>query len=184
MSKFEIVKCLKSKVYTDLAIGETVRIGGLVSSFEKDESPYGEYTRFLGDFAMIHKGKVYKSARLILPDIAANLLESALVESIAAGGDGFRALEFALDIGKKADSDPRNARGYVWAVEPLKSNPAQDRAVSVLGVDLSKLAIATDAPAETPALEAPKAEEPAAGEAPKAETPTAEAPAPKPGKKG
>jgi len=143
----EIAKKISNKLFADLEIGEVVTIAGVVHSYTEEEGNFGSYKRFKGEFALRHKGQNVMASTMFLPEIAADLLAAEVVRGATAGGDGFKGVEFAIDLGKKPDTDPRNARGYQWAVYPkIEATPATSRALALLG-DPTQTVLTLDAPA-------------------------------------
>lgn len=133
MSQVQIAKKISNKLFADLPIGAAVRIAGTVHSYTVEEGDYGEYKRFRGEFAMSHKGETFMAGTAFLPEIAADLLAAGVVQGSTEAGDGFKGLEFAIDLFKRADADTRNARGYTWAVKPVIAPAvATSRALALL----------------------------------------------------
>lgn len=143
----EIAKKISNKLFADLEIGEVVTIAGVVHSYTEEEGNFGSYKRFKGEFALRHKGQNVIASTMFLPEIAADLLAAEVVSGATAGGDGFKGVEFAIDLGKKPDADPRNGRGYQWAVYPkIEATPATSRALALLG-DPTQTVLTLEAPA-------------------------------------
>lgn len=134
MSKLvNVAKKISNKLFSDLAIGQCVRIAGTVHSYTVEEGAYGEYKKFKGEFALSHNGETYMAAVAHLPEIAAEMLASGVVQAVSEAGDGFKGLEFAVEMVKNVDTDTRNARGYSWGVRPIIApNATTSRALSLL----------------------------------------------------
>lgn len=163
----EIAKKISNKLFADLEIGEVVTIAGVVHSYTEEEGTHGSYKRFKGEFALRHKGQNVMASTMFLPEIAADLLAAEVVRGATAGGDGFKGVEFAIDLGKKPDANPYNARGYQWAVYPkIEATPTTSRALALLG-DPPQIVLTLEAPAAPAAV---PANPPAADSAESAET--------------
>lgn len=133
MSQVQIAKKISNKLFADLPIGAAVRIAGTVHSYTVEEGDYGEYKRFRGEFAMSHNGGTFMAGTAFLPEIAADLLAAGVVRGSTEAVDGFKGLEFAIDLFKRADADSRNGRGYTWAVKPVIAPAvATSRALALL----------------------------------------------------
>ncbi len=141
-----IAKKISNKLFSDLPIGQGVRIAGTVHSYTVEEGTYGEYKKFKGEFAMSHKGETFVAAVAFLPEIAADLLAAGVVQAANDSGDGFKGLEFAIDLMKNADTDPRNARGYSWGVRPIVAPSATtSRALALLEASPLQIELDTEA---------------------------------------
>lgn len=89
-----------------------MRITGIATGFKIVPTPFGDSIGFLGQFECTNAltGEIYRSSKLYLPDIAADLM---LPYVEAAEGN---PVEFAFDIGAKPAG---NAYGYEYTVTPL-----------------------------------------------------------------
>lgn len=133
MSQIKIEKKISNKLFKDIAIGESVRIAGVLRSFEEGEGSYGTFQRFRGSFAVaLPSGEIYKSGILYLPEIGANLLSESLISAVDSAGDSFAGMEFALDLVKSEDE--KSATGYRWSIVPVVApSVSSDAALRLLG---------------------------------------------------
>lgn len=115
--------------------GPVAHIYGSARNYLVGTSTYGEFTKFRGDFEAVNlaTGESYRSQNLLLPDIAAGLLVSALHAAGAKHGTTKTAttpenpgepatapVEFAIEIGvRKTASDKPGGRGYEFTLRPL-----------------------------------------------------------------
>lgn len=124
------------------------RVMGVAQSFAQDNSTYGQYTVFKGQFEAIdHKtGEIFRASKLFLPEVAEELLISAVAKCVQDGGTG---VTFGFDVGAKIVTDRANAgiMKYEYIVTPL-IDVAVDDPLAALKKTLPPLAI-----------EAPKAKE-------------------------
>jgi hypothetical protein len=117
------VVSISTKLAKNAAIGEPLKIAGMVKKVEKITTPYGEQSRFVGEFAAEIAGQKFQSRKCYLPSCAAELLESADLENGQA--------QFALVI-KKMSSD-KTKQGYVWSVEaPMTPQVVASPALALL----------------------------------------------------
>jgi hypothetical protein len=92
------------------------RIYGTVQGAKPDESQYGEYVRFTGNFRGVNllTGEASSSPSCILPETAEQLVFNAF-NQLDKGSE----LNFAFDFALEHDADPRNARGYKYVTVTL-----------------------------------------------------------------
>lgn len=131
----KIVACTVAHVY------------GSARNYVIGSSTYGEYTKFRGDFEAVNlsSGESYRSGNLLLPDVAADLLASALHAAGAKHGrakspgidgddgeDALAPIEFAVEIGiRPKTSDKPGGMPYEWTVRPLIEARDSDPLVSM-----------------------------------------------------
>lgn len=117
-----LTKITTKKIGVQPARGKAPEIGtllavatliGIARSYTAGESEYGAFLKFAGDFEAVRMsdGEVFRSARLILPPIIADQLQTAVDADADKGG-----VQFALELGIKGSD---NQVGYEWAVRPL-----------------------------------------------------------------
>jgi hypothetical protein len=117
------VTSISTRLAKDADIGVPLKIGGIVRKIEKIATPFGEQSRFVGEFAAEIEGEKFQSRKCYLPASASELLEGADLENGQA--------QFAIVI-KKAKSD-KTKQGYVWSVEaPLTPHVVASPALALL----------------------------------------------------
>lgn len=103
---------------------ELATIYGVLADSKPIETNFGTCIKFLGEFeAMNSAGETFVSNSMFLPDLAANLLESALHP---ASGDAPNSVDFAITIGAEPADTPA---GYQYTITPVlefkPSDPVQ-----------------------------------------------------------
>lgn len=149
----KIVKAIKNKLFKNtLRVGESCIIVGLVRNCERDSGNYGDFWGFDGDFAAKVQNAVFKSGRLFMPDVAANLVASGFLavreaelvrveklneENRKGNPDAEEiepkkvTVEFKLRLRKVADAS--STTGFVWQAEPLEEiKPESDKVLALL----------------------------------------------------
>lgn len=119
-----------------------MRVIGQASKSITVNTDFGASIGFIGNFEATNviTGEVFRSGKMFLPPVAANLLDGA----VAAANGG--AVDFAFDIGvKEAD----NQIGYEYTASPLIEAGANDP-ISILKANLIKNAPALPAPTKAP----------------------------------
>ena len=115
--------------------GPVAHIYGSARNYLVGTSTYGEFVKFRGDFEATNlaTGESYRSANLLLPDIASTLLITALHAAGAKHGTVKTAttaenpgepatapVEFAIEIGiRKTKNDKPGGAGYEFTLRPL-----------------------------------------------------------------
>ena len=102
--------------------GRLYSVFGIVNNYKKCFSDYGEFIKYKGNFKAVSADDklTLRSSTLILPEIAEDLLYSAIV---AQKTDNEYEIEFGLIIGKQANETPI---GYEYTVESLMSAKPND----------------------------------------------------------
>lgn len=90
-----------------------MQVMGIATGTKTGESDKGPWTALLGSFQAINMetGNVYRSGVCFLPNIVLNMILPKLLEKDS------KAVEFAFNIGIKADED--SVTGYVYIAEPI-----------------------------------------------------------------
>ncbi len=123
------------KTGQEFAEGPAAHIYGSARNYLVGISTYGEFMKFRGEFEAVNlaTGESYRSANLLLPDIAASLLISALHAAGAKHGTVKTAneaenpgepatapVEFAIEIGiRKSKNVQPGGAGYEFTLRPL-----------------------------------------------------------------
>ena len=112
-----------------------------VTGSKEEDSPYGHYYRWLGEFRSVHcsTGEVLKAANAIFPGIASSMIEAAYVGANKPGGasDGNVMLAFRLgrepDWGsdEKGNPRPNNKTGYRYIMQDIVA-PSQRSPLDLL----------------------------------------------------
>jgi hypothetical protein len=131
------VKSIKNSLFKDLAIGESVKVGGIIRSLCDKEGSFGSYTEFKGDFACVHGDLVYRGTKLFLPSVAADPLKNQfldVLESLPENTDRSAArIEFKISLEKSPDDSPKNAQKFQWVFENLQETaPQSDRVLALM----------------------------------------------------
>ena len=128
----EIKKKITTQLFPEITIGGPgIRVAGIVQNFEEGTGPYGDYKKFSGEFAAKMGDRTVRAGVMYLPSIAADLIAADVVR--CASTPGFSGLEFALELVKSSDEDPKNGRGYQWSVVPLiEPTTTTSRALALL----------------------------------------------------
>lgn len=97
-----------------------MRVMGIATGTATGTGDYGSWVAFKGSFEATNmiNGIVRQSGRCLLPDVASELLEAAVVQS------GVTGVEFAFDITLHFDNT--SATGYVFGATPLLTPSAND----------------------------------------------------------
>jgi len=135
-AKLQTVKGIKNSLFSDLKIGESVTVAGIIRAIQTKSGNYGDYTQFKGEFALrTQKGELFKAGTMYLPEVAADVLRNGFITASESAGEGvFPKVEFKFMLSKIEDKDTRNARGYKWAVETLiEAAPESDKVLALLG---------------------------------------------------
>ena len=131
------VKAIKNSMFADLAIGESVTVGGVIRSLQDKPGQFGDYTEFKGDFGCVHKDLVYRGTKLFLPSVAADTLKNQYLAALEASGasDATKLkIEFKIKLVKTPDSSPKNAQKFQWTFENLLATaPESDKVLALLG---------------------------------------------------
>lgn len=103
-----------------------MRVAGIIRSMHPDDGDFGTYVKFRGSFSATNllTGEEFKSANCLLPDIAADLLESAMNE------EGVNGLEFGFDVFVVPDDSI--AIGYQYAVDSLIETAENDPLMTLI----------------------------------------------------
>ena len=121
------------------------RFAGRASFGEVKQTQFGEYTRFGGSFfAFNANGDRFESNYIILPEPAQGMVRAAVAGAASNGG----GIEFAVDVFIEPDSDPRNARGYLFSCSTVFENA--DETLTRLEKSLPKLPLLTHSGAKRP----------------------------------
>lgn len=106
---------------------------GIARSYSTGQSDFGTYQKFAGDFEATRTGdgETFRSARLILPPIIANQLQTA----IDANTDEKSGIQFAVELGIKYSD---NAIGYEWTVHPVGKVSANADPLAALREEVQK----------------------------------------------
>lgn len=134
--KLTTVKGIKNSLFSDLEIGESVTVAGIIRQIATKAGTYGEFTQFKGEFALKNqRGELFKAGTMYLPEVAADVLRNGFITASESAGEGvFPKVEFKFKLAKVEDPDPRSARGYKWAVETLlEAAPESDKVLALLG---------------------------------------------------
>lgn len=110
---------ITNKMFSDLPLNASARVGGIVKSIDESEGNYGTVTKFKGDFALIKDTKegaaliVETATSMFIPEAAKNLLKAALLSL-----GKWERVEFVVVI-------TRAETGFVasWAVTPRHELP-------------------------------------------------------------
>jgi hypothetical protein len=103
-----------------------MRVLGVVRNVQTGTSDYGDWVKFKGSFKATNllTGEEFNSSALMLPEVASDLLDTA-IQSV---GDDFESIECAFDIGLKgADT----SIGYEYTVTPLVEMSTSDPIVAL-----------------------------------------------------
>jgi len=121
MAKFAIVKKLsvknimgkKPKAPEEGKTEWLCQIVGVAQGIKTGRSDFGDWTALTGAFqgSNMETGVVTRSGVCFLPDVALNLITPGLMQKETKG------IEFAFNIGVKADED--STTGYVYVCEPI-----------------------------------------------------------------
>lgn len=130
----QLVKAIKNTLFKAVPIGGSCIVAGIVRSIEDDSGQYGDFTRFTGDFGAIVDGVTYKSGKMYLPNVAADVLKNGFLGAVERAPEGSNPqIEFKLKLNKKSDPTPSNENGFTWTAEPmLDPAPADDRTLQLL----------------------------------------------------
>jgi ribosomal protein L14 len=133
-SGLQLVKAIKNTLFKVVPIGGSCVVAGIVRSIEDETGQYGDYTRFNGDFGAIVDGQTYKSGKMYLPQVAADVLKNGFLSVVDKAPEGSAPqIEFKLRLVKKSDPTPSNENGFTWTAEPmLDPTPADDRTLQLL----------------------------------------------------
>jgi len=119
-----------------------LKIVGRSTAAKPGQSDNGEYVKLLGSFHAVNlvTGETFESGQCILPNFVSEQLAAALVES--------QAVEFALEIGVKADD--ASVTGYVFTVRPLIKPEPTDGMRKLLAAAGMSAPPKLEAPADAP----------------------------------
>lgn len=97
-------------------VGKTLWLAtiiGIARSYKIGTSEYGEFAKFQGDFEAVRMvdGETFRAARMILPPILSEPLQTAVDADESHSG-----VQFAFELGVKGSEV---AIGYEWAVRPI-----------------------------------------------------------------
>lgn len=97
-----------------------MNVYGICDSHSVEETQYGPFVRFKGQFEAVNllDNTVTRSGTMILPDVAADLLHSAL---ISRQGE---SVQFGFGVGLKASK--KSKTGYELTAQPLMKESAAD----------------------------------------------------------
>lgn len=122
----ERVKKITSKMFKSIPLGKKdgVIIAGIVRAIKKKPSVLDsskEFCAFQGDFRLKMGDVLYVSHELILPAYPESVIENGFARAFEAAGDGVApSVTFAMNVYREEDKDPKNARGFQWALAEIK----------------------------------------------------------------
>jgi hypothetical protein len=122
-----LLKKVTAKILHDIGV-DTMDLLCIIKGRGTKLTDYGESTCFLGDFCAIitHKdGTVhqYRAGKMFAPGILEDTLNNQLDQF---SEDDDYAVQTAFRVGLDRNVDKKNARGYVYTVEPLVEMQQQD----------------------------------------------------------
>lgn len=124
----EIKNVLGDKKFADL-----VKIVGVTSSYKVGQTDKGEFIKLSGTFNAINMqtGELFNSGECLLPNFISENIAEALKNS--------SEVEFALQIGVKADAT--SVTGYQYTVKPLiDAKPSEKLLALMHAAEFKKLA--------------------------------------------
>lgn len=109
------------------AAGETVsvlRIVGSLTGSEAQQSSYGPYVAFDGEFAGVNlaSGQEYRSGKLILPQVA----EAPLNQILSSREDETVKVKFAIDLTVIENKSLKGGTKFKYGVTPLIESSQDD----------------------------------------------------------
>lgn len=116
--KISMVRCLKGNILKGIQLGEKYTVTGSARKYEIGNTTFGEFIKFVGNFAIKFRDDIYTSANLILPKVAEDLLRIEMIklENLAREtGNDAGEFQFMLIIGK--EEKPKRTEidcGYEW----------------------------------------------------------------------
>lgn len=93
------------------------RIFGIVNSVSVEDSQYGQYNKFVGEFRAVNQDGVESAAPvMMLPEPASTMLADACADS--------KSVKFGFDF--YLQPDEKSKTGYTYATEPLFETKPSD----------------------------------------------------------
>lgn len=108
----------------DYQIGQTIPVAtvyGRADGYKSDTSNYGDYKKFKGEFEAVRAsdGHVQIAASLIMPDVFADMLASAVDH--AENG-----VEFSIIVCVKGVEKRDGSKGYEWVINTVRAPERSD----------------------------------------------------------
>lgn len=134
-------KAVAGAVEKPKKVVQLVRVAGIANKAKVGSTDYGEYVAFLGSFKAINlaTGEEFRSGKLILPEVAQNVLAGMLE------GEGADSVGFAFDLGVKPSKSPT---GYDWTATPLVEADEADPVEQLMGAVNTQHALPAPAKSE------------------------------------
>lgn len=128
---FDVAKI--KNVLVDKKTADLIKIVGVTSSYKVGQTDKGEFIKLSGTFNAINMqtGELFNSGECLLPNFISENIAEALKNS--------SEVEFALQIGVKADAT--SVTGYQYTVKPLiDAKPSEKLLALMHAADFKQLA--------------------------------------------